>query len=140
LKAGVATSSPFDGGQHRDGRRNDAVAVEQRRAEQPQQHQRARLSGIARVALHQRDQRHDAAFAIVIGAHDEGGVFHRHHQHQGPEDQRQDAEDVVRRDGHWMVRPAEHFLDGIQRAGADIAVHHAEGSQGQDGQACVVGS
>ena len=36
LTAGAATLTPFDGAQHRDRRRDDAVAVEQRGAEEPE--------------------------------------------------------------------------------------------------------
>jgi hypothetical protein len=128
----------FHGGEHGNGRGDDAVAVEQGGAEQAQQHEGAGLAGIFRAALHQGHEGHDAALALVVGAHDEGGVFHRHHPHQGPEDQGQDAQDVVRGDGHRMVGAAEHLLHGVEGAGADVAVDHAEGGQGQGGEAVVV--
>jgi hypothetical protein len=52
--------------------------------------------------------------------------------------QRQDAQHVLRRNRHRMVRPAEHFLDGVQRAGADVAVDDAERGQRQRGQTLLV--
>ena len=77
----------------------------------------------------QRHQRHDAAFAAVVGAQHESHVFDGNHENQRPEDQRQNAEDVFRRGGDALA--GEAFAQGIQRAGADIAVYHAQGGQGQ---------
>ena len=42
LKRGRRDLEPFDRREHRDGRRDRAVAVEERRAEEPQQHQHTR--------------------------------------------------------------------------------------------------
>jgi hypothetical protein len=36
-----------------------------------------------------------AALAIIIGAHDEGDVFEGHDDHQRPENQRENAENIV---------------------------------------------
>ena len=41
---------------------------------------------------------------------DEGNVFDRHYDHQRPEDQEQDAEDVIRRDRNRMGAPANTSL------------------------------
>ena len=57
--------------------------------------------------------------------------FTRHHHRQRPKDQGHDAQNVVRGDGHG-VRTVEAFLDGVKRAGADIAKHHSQSPQGQD--------
>ena len=73
------------------------------------------------------DQRHDAALAVVVRAHDEHDVLERDHDHDRPEDERDDAVDRVRVHGH---RPgdvaAEHRLDRVQGACADVAEHNAE--------------
>ena len=47
------------------------------------------------AAQRQRQQRHDAALALVVGAHDEHDVLQRHHDDQRPEDQRQHAQHVL---------------------------------------------
>ena len=62
----------------------------------PTNGQRAAHAGADRDALRQRHQRQDAALAAVVGAHDQHHVFHRDDQHERPEDQRQDAQDLER--------------------------------------------
>src|SRR2546430_3366308 len=44
-----------------------------------------------------------------------------------PEQQRQDAVDVLLGERH--MAGAEHLLDRVQHAGADIAIDHADGAQ-----------
>ena len=64
--------------EHRDGRRDDAVAVEQRRAEQPERDQQRAPAPLASAMLalqHEREQREDAALAAVVGAQDEDEVL-----------------------------------------------------------------
>jgi hypothetical protein len=91
---------PFDGTKHRDGRRNHAVAIEQRGAEDAEQHQHRPRGGetIGLPAIgfvprplveHERGQREDAAFTLVVGAHHDGDVLDRHHEQQRPDDERQ---------------------------------------------------
>jgi hypothetical protein len=43
--------------------------------------------------VEQRQQRHDAAFAVIVGAHDQDRVFDGDDYDQGPQDQRCDTED-----------------------------------------------
>ena len=43
----------------------------------------------------QGDQRHDAALAVVVGAHHQQHVAERHDDRHRPEDQRDDAEDAL---------------------------------------------
>ena len=80
--------------------------------------------------LDQRQQRQDAALAVIVGAQDENDVFERHHQHQRPEDERDDAEDFggCRAHGRW---PLSATGKRIERAGADIAEDDAERRQRQ---------
>jgi hypothetical protein len=84
-------------------------------------------------------KRHDAALALVVGAQDQCHVLEGDDDDQRPEHQREDAEHVRRRDWHRMVGVAEDFLDGIQRAGADVAIDDAERGEGEDGGAVLVG-
>ncbi|SVK52354.1 Uncharacterised protein [Acinetobacter baumannii] len=117
---------PFEGREHRDGRRDGAVAVNERGAEQAgEQHQRPGFS----LADQQRHQRHDAALAAVADAHGEHGVFERSDDHQRPEDQRQQTQDHRRR--RRVAGEKQHGFQGVQRAGADIAEHHAQCAQRQ---------
>ena len=74
----VATSSPSTAPEHRNRRRDHAVAVQQRGAEQPERDQhRAALALGARRLRDERQQREDAPFAVVVGAHHEQDVFDR---------------------------------------------------------------
>ena len=119
----------FHGAQYRDRRRDDAVAIEQRGPDQPDDEKggapasRRRMPGIEK-----REKRHDAALAVIVGAHDENGVFQRDDQDQRPEDQRHDA-----RDGLGRQRPAGigRLLERIKRARADIAVDDAQRGKGR---------
>src|SRR6266496_3806393 len=68
------------------------------------------------------------ALALVVGADDHDVVFHCHDEQQRPEDQREHAEHIPRCDGN-AVLTMERLAQGVQRAGADVAVHHTEGQQ-----------
>ena len=124
----------LDGRQHRYRRRDDAIAEEQRSAEHPEDtDQVGRTPPLGQGALGQRHQRHDAALAIVVGAHDDGHVFQRDHDGQRPEHQRQDAQHGVMV-GLQAVVPGEHLLQRVQRAGTDVAEDHADGADDQSRQ------
>ncbi len=118
----------FDRAQHRDRRRDQRVAVEQRRAEHAQR-DRAPRPGVDRAVafLDERHQRKNSAFAVVVGAHDHREVFHRHDDRQTPEDQRQQSEDRGLIAGP-ITRGGQRLLEGIQRTRADVAEHHADGA------------
>ena len=75
------------GRQHRDRRRDDAVAEEQAGADDADQRQRTADARTDRHALRQRHQRQDAALAAIVGEQDEQDVFHRDDQYERPEDQ-----------------------------------------------------
>ena len=122
---------PLDRTEDRDRGGDDAVAEEQRRAKDAERHQHRAMSHPA--ALQQCGQRHDAAVAAVVRAHDEARVLDRHDDHQRPEDQRRDAVDGGWRDVRRSSIRAEDDLLGVQRTGADVAVHDAERAQRQHG-------
>ena len=93
--------------EHRDRRRDHAVAIEQRGAAHPQQQQRAAQGRpIGDRVRGQRRQRQAAAFAAVVGAQDQHHVLQGHDQHQGPEDARHRADQVagVRAPRRWPAR------------------------------------
>ena len=69
---------------------------------------------------------------MVVAAHDDEHIFDRDDKDERPEDQ---ADNTVKV-GHIdlkMVARVERRLQRVQRAGTDIAVHHADRTQGQRG-------
>ncbi|MEJ0043675.1 MAG: hypothetical protein WDM81_16285 [Rhizomicrobium sp.] len=130
--ASLLTVRPLDGGEHRDGRGQHAVAVEQRQAEDRAEADQHLDAAAALLAVRQGGEREHAAFAIVVGAHDEDDVFERHDDDEGPQDQRQRAED--RGVAGQLAAGGEHGLaHSVERAGADVAEHHAQRAQGEQG-------
>ena len=123
-------AKPFDRAQHRDRRRDHAVAVEQRRAEQADRDERRGGTILPPFDADQRDQRQDAALALVVGAHHEQQVLDRHRDDQRPEDQRQHAEDVAGVTPGSACDAGEAFAQRVERARADVAVDDAE--RGED--------
>ncbi len=79
---------------------------------------------------HERHQRQLAALAAVVGPHDDAEVLDGDHDDEGPEHQRQHAEDVVRA-RRQPVLADEALAQGVDRTRADVAVDHAEGGQGE---------
>ena len=77
--SGVATLRPSTAPSTRDRRRDHAVAVEQRRAEDAEQRRATdgAMPSPARRRRQQRRQREDAAFALVVGAHHDRDVLDR---------------------------------------------------------------
>jgi len=120
----------LDRAEHRDGRGDHAVAVEQRGGEDAEH---GHEPGGRRIPGQLRDageQGQAAALAPVVGPHDDGDVFQGHQRHDGPENQRQNAENARRlhRDG---VMPGEGFLERVQGAGADVAEDDPDGADDQ---------
>ena len=89
----------LDRREHRDRRRDHAVAEEERGAEDAERRQRELRPAPARnaAAPDQRDQRQDPALAVVVGAHHEQDVRDGDDDRHRPEDQRDDPEDALGR-------------------------------------------
>ena len=120
----------FHGAEHGDGGGKHAIAVEEGRAEEAEHHENPATAH----ATFRADQRHegqDPAFTPVVGPHHESEVFHGDDDHQRPEDQRQHAEHVLR-GGVYRVGPEETLANGVEGAGADVAVDDTKGGQGKD--------
>ena len=67
LHGRVDDREALDRAQHRDRRRDQRVAIEERRAEHREQHQPLRGLAVAgELVLDQRDQRQHAALALVV--------------------------------------------------------------------------
>ena len=123
----------LDGAEHRDGRRDDPIAIEEGGPDQTDDHQGGAPTAARRMAnVEKRQQRDDAALAAVVGAHDQDGIFERDDQDQRPEDDGHDAHSGFGRD---RSRCVGGLLEPIEHAGADVAVDDAErresGSGGQ---------
>lgn len=130
---------PLDSGQDRDGGCDRTVAVQESRPEEAEQDQVSALASV--IAAGRRDQSgesEDPAFTIVVGPHDEEDVLDRDHDHQGPEDQREDPEDV---DRVWIqtVGLAQRLPEGVQGTGAYVAVDDPESSERESGVPSQVG-
>ena len=93
------------------------------------------LASRSLVTFDLRDQRQDAALAVVVGAHDEEDELDRDDQRDRPEDERDDAEDVLFGRLHRAVVGGEDGLQRVERAGADVAEDDAERAERERGHA-----
>src|SRR5450759_414140 len=115
------------GAQHRDRRRDHAIAVEQRRSDQSQRDDSLAAQGVRVAPLllkNERQQRENSALAIVVRPHDEDDVLDADDDYQRPDDQRQNAVDVFRRRSEAMLR-FEALAQGIEGTGADVPINDA---------------
>ena len=87
-EAGVSDLESLDGGQHRDGWCDDAVAVEERCAQHPEDHHQAKaFAARSDHSTGEVSERHDPALALVVGLHDKVHVLERNDDHDRPEHQ-----------------------------------------------------
>ncbi len=119
----------LDRGQHRQRRRDHGVAIEQRRADDAAEHDRARA--LAQRALRQRHEGERAALPLVVRPQQDEHVFERDHHDQRPEDQREHAEHGVAGQGAAGGCRVDSFAKCIERARADVAVDDADAPDGQ---------
>ena len=129
----------LDGAEHRDRRRDHAVAVQQRRAEDAERDQHRPADREARAALRRVAALGRASSAVsarmppspwLSARSTSATYFTETTSSSDVDDQRQHAEHVVVRRRH-RVRAEEALAHRIQRAGADVAVDDAERGQGQ---------
>ena len=125
-RPGQAPPDAFHRRQDRNRRGDNAVAVEERRTDNPErQNDRRPLS---QGAQRQGHQGQGATLALVVGLHQEIDVLERHDQQQRPEHQRDDAQNR-----QFAGAPAlgmrERLSHGVERTGADIAEHNADGAE-----------
>jgi len=74
----------------------------------------------------QREEREDAAFALVVGPHDDREILHRDEREHAPDNEREHPDDLPI--GAQAVVQA--LLEGVEHARADVAIDHAEGADG----------
>jgi hypothetical protein len=117
----------FDRAQYRDRRGDHAIAVEERRSNQSQRDDDLSAPGVGVAPLllkNERQQRENSALAVVVSAHDENDVLDADDDYQRPDDQREDAVDVV---GSWLdaVFELEAFAQRVQGTCTDVPVDDA---------------
>ena len=118
----------FDRRQHRDRRRDQGVAIEERGADDAEQDDGEALA--ADRAIGERHQRERAAFAVIVGAEQDQHIFDGDDQDQRPDDERQDAEDHRLERSLAASRRGMHgFAQGIERARADVAIDDADAAE-----------
>ena len=71
----------------------------------------------------QREQRDDAALAVIVGAQDKNSVFERDDQDDRPQDHRHDADHGF---GRGCPACLDRLLQPIKCAGTNIAVDNTE--------------
>ena len=116
----------FDCGKHGNRRRDDAVAIEKGRAEQAEQEHADTEHTALEMAQDECHQGHDATFTFVVGAENHPCILDGNDECQRPEDDRQNAKDVVVRDRYRVVGTGEHFLHRVKRAGTNVAIDHPQ--------------
>ena len=79
----------------------------------------------------QREHREDSTLSAVIRLEDEDHVLDGDDENECPENQRENAVDILDGRGDSVFR-AEALAQRIQRARANISVHDAEGAEGEN--------
>ena len=79
-------------------------------------------------AQHQSGQRQQPALAAVVGPHDDDDVFDHDDQHQGPNDERERAENGVL--AH-IGKIDQRLPNGVERGSADVAEYDAKRGERQ---------
>jgi hypothetical protein len=122
---------PFHGAEDGDCRRDHAVAIEQGGADHGQERHAGDLAAASRMGPEpvgdDRQQGEDPPLTVVVGLHDEGQILDRDHHDERPEHQREDAEQVGGDEAGLVGAGGQQaLLQGVERAGADVAEDHAE--------------
>src|SRR5690606_21854961 len=72
----------------------------------------------------------DSAFSFVLRSEHDPDVLHRHDEHERPEDQRRDSENILDVDTYGMP-PVETFLERIKNRSSDVAEDDSESGHGE---------
>jgi hypothetical protein len=123
----------FHRAEHRDSGSDDSIAVEERRTDEAERDDYLLEISvcIAPLLLHdEREECENAAFAAVICAEDEDQVFDADDENQSPDDERENAVDVLWRGGEPILR-LEALTEGVERTRPDVAVDDTKGYKSQ---------
>ena len=130
VESGGGFLHAFDGGEHRDGRRDESVAVQQCGAENAEHDGNTDTTTSLAFGHDHGREGENSTFTVVVGAHDEDQVLDRDDDHESPEGQRRDAHGIDAVTGIEMML-LERLAKRIQGRRADVAVHDSERSQCQ---------
>ncbi len=111
---------PLDGGEHRDGGGDHRISGKKSHPDQAKQHEQGARLG-REAARCQRGEGQHAPFTLVVGTQHQQHIFERDHHHDGPEEKGDEGEDPLR-SGLQTDVAGKALLEGIERAGAQIAV------------------
>ena len=123
----------LDGREHGDRWRYDPVTIKERGAEDANDQQYRAQTRTAFDGLRSQRQHGDqSTFAVVVSAQHQNHVLDRNNRRQGPEEDGQDAVNVIRRERH--MPGTENFLERVQDTGPDVSVDDTDGAQGKGGE------
>src|SRR4029077_2453261 len=88
------------------------------------------------VPMCQRHEGKNSPLTLVIGPHHHSEVFDRNHQQEGPNQQRQNAQDRGRRGGQPNGR-AEALAQRIEGTRTNIAIHNPQSRENQQASLLV---
>jgi hypothetical protein len=89
---------------------------------------------VAESALGECHEGEGAALAVVVGPQDQDHVLEGDDDDQRPQDQRDHPDHHLAGQGTspgMAGRGGEALFEGVKRAGADVAVHDTDGTEGQ---------
>ena len=114
--------------------RDDRVAIEQGRGEDPASHRQHTPARIARHPMGKGRQGQHPALPLVVEPQHDAHVFHRDDQRHRPEKGRQGRQHIALR-GVDPVRSGKRFLERVQRTRADVAIDDPQRREAQGQQA-----
>ena len=118
----------LDGGEHGDRRRDDGVAIEQRRPDHAEH--RDPCDGSAEGALRQRHEGERAALALIVGIEQDEDIFDSDDEDERPDDEGENAMHQRLRYGTVLPHARENGLaQRIERACTDVAIDDTDATQ-----------
>ena len=120
---------PLNCREHGNGGGNNAIPKKQAGPYNPDHAKHQPRSRTGGYALGKGHNGQNAAFAIMVGPHNEQNIFDGHDQDQGPEDQAGNTHDLPR--FHLMVvgNNLHRGPKSVKRACANITIHNAQYAQ-----------
>ena len=122
----------FDRRQHRNGWREQRIAIKQGRGDHAEHNDHVLGARRFQRALGERHQGQCAAFTLVVGAKQNEHIFGGDDEEEGPQDQRQHADN---RPARQVALRAACRIEGhakrVERAGADVAINDTHATKRQ---------
>ena len=119
--------------EHRDRRRNDAVTIEQRGADQSEDDDElleVRVGCPPLLLKHESEQGEDSTFTAIVGAQNEDQVFDADDEDERPDYEGENAVDVRRRASEPVLF-LEALAERVEWTRPDVAVDDTECDEGQ---------